>query len=170
MEKSNYIKISSKEKRDIKKRYEAGEDLLSLAVTFHVNYGTLRNVASKEEWQKGKLNEIIYLKEVEEDLQKRNVFIKKDKAEITRLINHELERMSSELNQYDKTKQFLSLDGKEEAARNLKIKSIKDIWNIKKELYGVLDKFEEIEYQEKMAKLEIAMRRMEQDTDDVELP
>ena len=41
-------------KKEIRKRYEIGEDLITLALKYKINYGTLRNIASREKWEKGK--------------------------------------------------------------------------------------------------------------------
>lgn len=162
-----YIKISADDKRNIKKRYEAGEDLLSLSLKYHVNYGTLRNVASKEKWVKGKLNEIIYLTEIEEDSCKRNEFIKKKKIAIDSLFSHELNRMLSDVSETQTQKVYSKLNANEEVARNFKIKSIAEIWKAEKQLHGILDKFEELEYQERLAKLEKLKKEIEKEDEDI---
>ena len=56
---------TTKLKTLIRKRYESGEDLLDLAVEYNIKYGTLRNISSKEKWQKGILKDIVYFKEIE---------------------------------------------------------------------------------------------------------
>lgn len=57
-----YQTIEPKLKMEIKLRYEVGENLLDIANELKINYYTLKNCASAERWQKGVLQEIVYLK------------------------------------------------------------------------------------------------------------
>lgn len=60
-------RVTAQVKKEIRYRFEIGEDLLSLANEYKLNYGTLRNCSSKEEWQKGIQSEIVYLEHAEEN-------------------------------------------------------------------------------------------------------
>lgn len=65
--KKTYRKVQASIKREIRYRYELGEDLLSLADEFKLNYGTLKNCSYKENWEKGIQSDILYLEEAEEN-------------------------------------------------------------------------------------------------------
>ncbi|MGL5646356.1 MAG: hypothetical protein ACRDDY_00775, partial [Clostridium sp.] len=62
-------KVSTKIKSEIRKRFEYGEDLKELAYEYKLSYGTLRNLSSKEKWEKGINASILYIKEVEKDIE-----------------------------------------------------------------------------------------------------
>lgn len=66
-----YTKVDAKTKREIKKAYESGVDLVDLKDIYLVNYGTLRNMASKEGWIKGKSKQLLHDMIVQEDMIKR---------------------------------------------------------------------------------------------------
>lgn len=65
--KKAYRKVQASIKREIRYRFELGEDLLSLADEYKLNYGTLKNCSYKEEWEKGIQSDILYLEEAEEN-------------------------------------------------------------------------------------------------------
>ena len=58
--KKKYNTISTEVRNDIKKRFEFGENLLDLAMEYNLNYGTLKNYASKKKWEKNKRAELVY--------------------------------------------------------------------------------------------------------------
>ena len=78
--KKKYNTISAELRNEIKKRYESGENLLDLAMEYNLNYGTLKNYASKKKWEKNKRAELVYamnfLMETEEDVAERNEILK----------------------------------------------------------------------------------------------
>lgn len=80
-EKKLYNPIPKKIKMEIRTRFEVGENLLDLAIEYKVNFYTLKNCASKEKWEKGKIIEIVYqeLEEVvTEDIKKDKLLHQRD--------------------------------------------------------------------------------------------
>ena len=62
---TKYNKISNEIKKEIKLRYECGESMFDLSYEYKANLGTLRNCASREKWKKGRLKDIIAMREEE---------------------------------------------------------------------------------------------------------
>lgn len=81
VKKKLYNPIPKKLKIEIQTRYEVGENLLDLAIEYKVNFYTLKNCASNEKWEKGKIKEIVYqeLEEVVvEDIKKEKLIHQRD--------------------------------------------------------------------------------------------
>lgn len=70
-------RIPKEIKSKIQQEYELGIDLIELAIKYKVNYGTLRHIASKNEWQKNRVADLAWLKELEKLSDK---LAKKEKA------------------------------------------------------------------------------------------
>lgn len=77
-----YQIIDLKLKMEIKLRYEVGEKLRDIANELKINYFTLKNCASAEKWQKGVLQEIVYLKA------KRKVIEREEKVKEEHIQDH----------------------------------------------------------------------------------
>ena len=56
-------KIRNDLKKEIRRKFECGEDLIELAIEYKLNHGTLRNLSAKEGWEKGKLLNLVRVKE-----------------------------------------------------------------------------------------------------------
>lgn len=141
-------KIPFNKKNEIKKEYECGYDLLDLAIKHQVNYGTLRNIASKEKWVKNRITEISYLKEVDiltDRLAKERANIKSKYQELTVFFLKELEDIDIYSDEEAKKKAEIV---------DLKIKSLKESYSLDKELYNILNTGDEIELDIKRVQLE----------------
>ncbi|MFR9020267.1 MAG: hypothetical protein ACLVH8_11245, partial [Fusobacterium sp.] len=80
----------------IRQKFEAGQDLIDLAIEYKINYGTLRNLSSKENWQKGILKDIVYIKETEKltkEIAKKRENKRKEYRERTQEIMEDLQSL-----------------------------------------------------------------------------
>lgn len=147
--KKSFIKVSKVILNEIRKRYEFGESLKELAYEYRVNYGTLKNYSSKERWQKGIIAGAVYLKEVEEDIEKYQKEIKQIKDTYKKIHKSNLSHLVNlEKNGYTPK------DMKMEIALKTRTETIAKSYEIAKELYGIMNQVEEVEYKKKIAEYE----------------
>lgn len=155
IKKKSFTKVSKGILNEIRKRYEYGESLKELAYEYRVNYGTLKNYSSKEKWQKGIIAGVIYLKEVEEDIERyleqvqqlKNAYKGIHKSNLSHLISLEKNGHTPR-------------DMKIEIALKTRIEAIAKSYEFAKELYGIRNQDEEIEYKKKMAEYEKYKREL----------
>lgn len=149
--KKKYKILSTEEKKELQKRYESGENLLDLSIEMKIPYGSLKNLASKKGWVKGKKAEILMLLEHVEESQE--------------LVNQRIQ-IKEEYKSHNKTLldsisnvKKISMSG--EIAFSNRAKALKDSFSLAKELYDIRTPKEEIElrtitlkYQELVTEIE----------------
>lgn len=141
-------RIPNEIKKRLRKEYELGRSLIDLAIKYQINYGTLRHIASKENWIKNRIAEISYLKEVDNLTNKlalEKQTIKSKYQELTKCIFEELEDIDTHSDEEAKKKAEIV---------DLKIKSLKESYSLDKELYNILNTSDEIELDIKRVQLE----------------
>lgn len=150
-------RIPNEIKSKIQQEYELGIDLIELAIKYKVNYGTLRHIASKNEWQKNRVADLAWLKELEklsDKLAKKRESKKQEYKAITQALLNDLKTLEGlEDREYiideDTSKSFA-----ESKATALKIRAsaIKEIYSIDKELHNILTTDEEVTLKTKAIK------------------
>lgn len=141
-------------KNIIRKRYETGEDLIGLALEYKINYGTLRNISSKEKWEKGKAITLARIKEVfesAEEVRKKKEEIKKDYEEII-----------SDLRAFAKNTNNPKAKDKEEAFYK-RAMAIETLYKMDKELHAIYSEKELLELQKERVKYEELKKRLEEE-------
>lgn len=142
-------KVSNAVKKEIRKRFESGEDLKELAFEFKVSYGTLRNLSSKEKWEKGINTTLIYLKEVEKDIEKHI-------TEREEIVGHyrNLHKATLAYQIELERKKQRPISPAVETALKTRISSYRENYQFAKELYSIMNPQEEIDYKLRLAKYE----------------
>ena len=151
-------------KKEIRKRYEIGEDLITLALKYKINYGTLRNIASREKWEKGKIKDLVRMKELleaaDEEIKEREK-VKKDYKIITEdLRSYALDKATGDkvLNGDDYTSPVTK--SKEEAYLK-RVSAIGALFDIEKQLYSIYTEKELMELKQEVLKYEEMKRKIE---------
>lgn len=150
-------RIDIRIKNKIRREYELGIDLIELAIKYKVNYGTLKNIASKKEWKKNRIVDLVYLKEIErlsDELIEKRESKKQEYQVMTQEILNDLKTLEK-LNDKDyiidedTTKSFA-----ESKASALKIRAstLKELYSLDKELHNILNPDEEINLRTKAVK------------------
>nr|DAF53822.1 MAG TPA: hypothetical protein [Myoviridae sp. ctZ2t4] len=150
-------KIPSSKKNRIRKEYEHGNDLLDLAIKYQINYGTLRNIASKEKWIKSGAIAVAKIKELFEAadvIVERRVQIKK-----------EYQVMTQELRENLVNGDYPEKKSEEEALKN-RVQAIKDLYELDKELHGIWSDPEIIKMKVELAKYEELKKSLGEDGTD----
>ncbi|MGL5427130.1 MAG: hypothetical protein ACRDAS_04370 [Cetobacterium sp.] len=142
-------KVSNAIKKEIRKRFEAGEDLKELAYEFRLSYGTLRNLSSKEKWQKGINSTLLYLQEVKNDIEQHL----EEKEEIKGHYKNLHKSTLAYLIELERKKERPTNKGREDALRT-RIATHRDGYRFAKELYSIMNPEEELDYKIKLARYE----------------
>ena len=142
-------KVSNTIKKEIRKRFEAGEDLKELAYEFRLSYGTLRNLSSKEKWQKGINSTLLYLQEVQNDIEQHL----EEKEEIKGHYKNLHKSTLAYLIELERKKERPTNKGREDALRT-RIATHRDGYQFAKELYSIMNPEEELDYKIKLARYE----------------
>ncbi|WP_298066096.1 hypothetical protein [uncultured Cetobacterium sp.] len=142
-------KVSNAIKKEIRKRFEYGEDLKELAYEYKLSYGTLRNLSSKEKWEKGINASILYIKEVEKDIESHIAEREEVKSHYKNLHKSNL----AYLIELERKKERPTSKAREEALKN-RITAHRENYEFAKELYSIMNPDEEIDYKIKLAKYE----------------
>ena len=152
-------KTTTELKKILRKKYESGQDLIDLSIEYNINYGTLRNISSKEKWQKGILKDIIYLKEIEE-LTTRIAKEREEKKEKYRKITNEIMEDLKSLENLDMEMYVTLGEEKKSYAETkatvikLRTSSMKELYSLDKDLYQILTQSEEQELATRRLKYE----------------
>ncbi|WP_427043174.1 hypothetical protein HUW86_09630 [Fusobacterium sp. SB021] len=150
----------------IRQKFEAGQDLIDLAIEYKINYGTLRNLSSKENWQKGILKDIVYIKETEKltkEIAKKRENKRKEYRERTQEIMEDLQSLEGmDMQMYvalgEEKKSYAETKA---TVVKLRTSSIKELYSIDKELYQILNATEEQELAIKRLKYEELKRKQD---------
>lgn len=150
---SKYNKVSTKIKNEIKKAYEAGLDLIDLSLKYMVNYGTLRNIASKEQWQKGRSKLVLQQAIIEDDIGKRVKLREEVIGNYRELHQSHLEYLI----ELEKSGEKPVIKAREEALKN-RIAATSELYKLGKELFSIQTPIERVEYELKKIKYEAGKR------------
>ena len=115
-------------RKKIRREYELGEDLLALSIKYKVNYGTLKNISSKEQWIKNGAVSLARIKELFEDSEK---IIKKRNQ-----VKKEYQAMTDSMRKLIKTAEAPHKKALEEAIKN-RAQAIRELYDLDKELHGL---------------------------------
>lgn len=154
-------KVSNAIKKEIRKRFEYGEDLKELAYEYKLSYGTLRNLSSKEKWEKGINASILYIKEVEKDIESHIAEREEVKSHYKNLHKSNL----AYLIELERKKERPTSKAREEALKN-RITAHRENYEFAKELYSIMNPDEEIDYKIKLAKYEAYKKELLKDNGD----
>lgn len=146
---SKYRKLDKDIKKDMRKSYEAGMDLLDISIEYMVSYGTLRNISSKESWVKGKTKAILQQAFIEDDITKRVELRDKVITDYRALHQSNLAYLM-ELNSNGIKPKIKS---HEEALKN-RIAATTELYKLGKELFSLQTSTEQIDYKLKQIKYE----------------
>ena len=152
-------------KKEIRKRYEYGEGLIDLAIEFKVNYGTLRNLASHEKWEKGIVRDIVRAKEIFEAADKT---LKEREA-----IKEEYKLLTKDLRNYaiDKATGRKVLSGDKytspvsksiEEAFLKRVTAIDVLYKLDKDLHSIYSDKELLEMKQETAKYEKLKKELDE--------
>lgn len=150
---SKYNKVFTKIKNEIKKAYEAGVDLIDLSLKYMVNYGTLRNIASKEQWQKGRSKSVLQQAIIEDDIGKRVKLREEVIGNYRKLHQSHLEYLI----ELEKSGEKPVIKTREEALKN-RIAATSELYKLGKELFSIQTPIERVEYELKQIKYEVGKR------------
>ncbi|MGL5378323.1 MULTISPECIES: hypothetical protein [Bacteria] len=154
-------KVSNTIKKEIRKRFEAGEDLKELAFEFRLSYGTLRNLSSKEKWVKGINATLLYLREVEKDIDSHIAEREEVKGHYKNLHKSTL----AYLIELERKKERPTSKAKEEALKN-RVTAHRENYQFAKELYSIMNPEEEIDYKIKLIKYEAYKKELLKNPDE----
>lgn len=164
-------KIDLELKKKARKLFEAGVDMYDIHQSLKINLGSLYNISSKEEWEKGKRKELIHIIETEEELKNlkkvQNVVIEeyKEISITNREILKELQTDTHFTGKGKNKKEIRSLiKCRAEALANL-TKSAADNFKLDKELYNINTPQEEIELLTKKIKYEALKKALDEGND-----
>ncbi|MCS5421264.1 MULTISPECIES: hypothetical protein [Psychrilyobacter] len=153
---ARYRKIDNKIKKEIKKAYEAGMDLIDISLQYMINYGTLRNLSSKDGWIKGKSKAILQQAFIEDDMSKRVELRDKVITDYRTLHQSNLAYLM-ELNKSGTKPKVKSY---EEALKN-RIQATAELYKLGKELFSIQTPSEKIELQLRQIKFEEGKKAIE---------
>lgn len=158
-----YITLDNETKKKAKLMYESGESLISISKYLRIVYGTLRNVASKEGWVKGKKKALIESRSVYKSFEDAE----KDLKEIKDFYTKQLERATiiiSNTKPNEATGRLVKAH--EEAVKN-RIQSLREAYEFAVELTD-LDELKYLRYELEKIKLEAEIAEYESKIDSFE--
>jgi hypothetical protein len=150
---AKYRKISSDIKKEIKKAYEFGVDLTDLAIKYMLNKDTLKNLASKDKWIKGKNKAILEQAFVEDDIAKRVELRDEVLGQYRNLHQSNL----SYLMELEREGIRPKVKAQEEALKS-RIQATTELYKLGKEVFSIQTPMERVEYELKLIKYEIGKR------------
>lgn len=152
-------------KSKIKKEYELGEDLIELAIKYGVNYGTLRHIASKKKWEKNRVTDLAWLKEVEKLSTELAIKREKKKQEYQAMTQELLNDLKSleklgDDNYYTDEETPKSFAESKATVIKVRASTLKEVYSLDKELHNILTQDEYITLITKSVKLEDLKERL----------
>ncbi|MGL4566930.1 MAG: hypothetical protein ACRCU6_00210 [Fusobacteriaceae bacterium] len=161
-----YIKVSLSTKKEARKMFESGYDMIDIASSLNINLGTLYNLSSKEGWVKGSRQELLRVIETSEELE--------NLVEIRKAIIEKYRDISSGIKHIKIQMIETALgDGTLPKARAEAIEKLAGAmaktYAVDKELYSIMTPKEEIELASERVKYEDLKRKLfnnEEETDE----
>lgn len=151
-------KIRNDLKKEIRRKFECGEDLIELAIEYKLNYGTLRNLSAKEGWEKGKLLNLVRVKEsfeISEQAVKKRAEIIEQYKELTENLR------AYAIGEYDP-----EIKAKEEAFLK-RVMAIDTLYKLDKELHSIHSDSELIELKKEQLKYEKLKKELEEEQESI---
>lgn len=158
-----YVTLNNEIKKKARLMHEAGESLISIAKLLRITYGTLRNVAAKENWVKGK-KKVLF--------ESRSMFkaiadSERDLKKIKESYSHELDRIMEIIKKTEPNEETGRLvKSHEEAAKN-RIQSLKEAYDFAIQLKD-LDELKSLRYELEKIKLEAEIAEYESKINNLE--
>ena len=158
-----YITIDNETKKKAKLMYEYGESLISISKYLRIVYGTLRNVASKEDWVKGKKKALIESRSVYKSFEDAE----KELEKIKNYYSKELDRVMEIIRNTKPNEETGRLvKSHEEAAKN-RIQALKEAYEFAIQLTD-LDELKYLRYELEKIKLEAEIAEYESKINNLE--
>lgn len=158
--------VTTNLKRKIRKRYECGENLIELAIEFKLNYGTLRNMASREGWEKGKVLDLVRIKETleaaDEAVEKRAEIIKEYKLLTEDLRNYAIDKATGRKILSGDSYTSPVIKAVEEAFLK-RVSAIDTLYRMDKELHSIHSDRELLEIKQENIKYEKMRKELEEE-------
>lgn len=136
-------KVPVKIKNEARRLFESGMSMSDVAIELKLNIQTLYNISSKQNWEKGKLEELLYI--TEQELLTKDIATRKvERLKTYRVLTKGLTDIAEEM-------QTTFKDGKVVLGMNPNIalvshaKALQTNFAIEKELYGIMSPIQEIE-------------------------
>lgn len=151
------IPIPSNIKKEIKFRFELGENLKHLAFEYKVNYKTLKNLSSSEKWvkgsKKGLYSVLSFLNETEEDT--------KSREQSDKYLKYTTLHLQSYAYDLSKNKQEPTNKNQEEAFLS-RVKAVVELEKLAKGVFMKRDGKEELEFRKAYMEYEDLLERYEE--------
>ena len=151
-----YVTLNNELKKKARMMHESGKSLISISDYLRIDYGTLRNVASKEDWIKGKRKVLVESRSIYKSCEEAE----QDLAKVKEYYANELERVTkiiSDTKPNGKTGRLTK--SHEEGVRN-RILSLKEAYQFAQELYD-LDELKRLRYELEKIKIEAEIAEYE---------
>lgn len=152
-------KVSLKIKKEARKLFESGFNMFDIAIELKLNLQTLYNISSKEKWEKGKLEELLYIKE-QEGFTENIAVVKEERKKTYRVLTKGITDIVSKT-QTDIQDGTVKLNVNENIALMSQAKALQTNYQLEKELYGLKTPEEEVDLEVKKIKLEQLKRTLE---------
>ncbi|MGL5277904.1 MAG: hypothetical protein ACRC8M_02320 [Cetobacterium sp.] len=153
-------------KKTARKLFEAGVNMYDIAIELKLNLQTLYNISSKEKWEKGKLKELLYVKE-QESLIGNIVALQEERKKTYRVLTKGITDIVAR-GQTNLKDGEVKLNINENIALASQAKALQTNYQLEKELYGLRTPEEEIDLEIKRIKLEQLKRTLEKSSEDDE--
>lgn len=164
------IKVPLKIKKEARKMFEAGYDMIDVASYLNLNLGTLYNLSSKEGWIKGSSEDLLRVIEHEEDLRA----VAEARAEVIkeyRTISNGIREAQVYLDRRVQVTEGNVLTAQpvlrksEAEAVEKRANAMAKTYAVDKELYNIMTPREEIELARERAKYEELKRKLQRENE-----
>lgn len=165
-------KVSLENKKLARKMFEAGVDMFDIHQELKINLGTLYNLSSKEEWEKGKRKELIHIVETEDELiglktvQKEIIKDYKGISAENRAILKELQLERHMAGKGKNKKEVRSLIKYKAESHSFYTKAASENYRLDKELYNIQTPQEKIDLMTKKIKYEALKKALDSSNDE----
>ena len=139
-------------KKEARKMFESGMRMFDIAVQLKLNINTLYNLSSKEKWEKGILENLLYVKEQEHFVDEVIALREPRKQAYRELAMGITDIIKQEQTNMKNGKVKLTLNQSVSIEKH--VKALEMGYKLEKELYGIMTPKEEIELETNRVKLE----------------
>lgn len=139
-------------KKEARKMFESGMRMFDIAVQLKLNINTLYNLSSKEKWEKGILENLLYVKEQEHFADEVVALREPRKRKYRELIMGITDIIKQEQTNMKEGNIKLTLNQSVSIEKH--IKALEIGYKLEKELYGIMTPKEEIDLETSRVKLE----------------
>lgn len=160
-------KVPVKIKKEARRLFESGMNMYDVAMSLKLNLNTLYNISSKEGWNKGCLEELLYM--TEQELLTKDIATRRIKRmEVYRTLTKGVTDIASNI-------QTTLKDGRVVLGMNENIalanhsKALQTNFMIEKELYGIMSPIQELELDMQRIKHEQLKEKLDVTNDEGEI-